>query len=468
MMDGSLMEDEKMIEENKTIAMLSIDKLYPHPDNPRREVGDVSELADSIRANGIMQNLTVIPKTEDFRIPDTADWEEVYTVLIGHRRLAAAKQAGVYKLPCVIVEGVPRAQQIMIMNGENSQRHDLTKYEEGASYQLMLDLGETIDSIAKGVGFSTATVRRRVEIAKHDRDTMESLSYQITMEVQDAMRKVKNTEEADRILREAKSAENAAVRLDECARKEKEAELAGKICGALKEKGFREMSSDKYYKRRWTDIDTVRTISIDEDAEEELKTVQLHPMEMFVYDRPQWGSGTIKIIKPKDKAEKSEEEKEAESRAKEARVNKKMLASMKDEMVQAFRGYAGRVTERWMKPHCKESDLIARIWESVLECNTTASIRNVKDMLQKNTESLKDYTGDDVKAMPMLYSMLLSLTSYGWAEIADYGGYFYREAADKYRKIYEILQEFDFEMPDPEWLKLLDGSHEAFRKREEG
>lgn len=56
---------------------------------------------------------------------------------------------------------------------------------------------------------------------------------------------------------------------------------------------------------------------------------------------------------------------------------------------------------------------------------------------------------------------------YGWAEIADYSGYFYKEAADKYREIYEVLKEFDFEMPDAEWLKLLDGSHEAFRKREE-
>lgn len=454
-----------MIEENKTITMLSIDQLYPHPDNPRREVGDVSELADSIRANGIMQNLTVIPKTEDFRIPDTADWEGEYTVLIGHRRLAAAKRAGVWKLPCVIVEGIPRAQQIMIMNGENSQRHDLTKYEEGASYQLMLDLGETIDSIAKGVGFSTATVRRRVEIAKHDRGTMESLSYQITMEVQDAMRKVKNTKAADQILKEATSADNAALKLDEYAKKEKEAEIAKKLCEALKAKGFREMSYDKYWQRRWTDIDTVRTISIDEDAESELDTVQLHPMEMFVYDQPKWGTGAIKIIKPKEKPQKLEEEKEAEVMAKKLKADKKMISGLKDEMVKAFRAYAGRVTERWVKPHCKESDLIARIWGSLVDCYTSVSVQNIKTMLRENTENLKDYTDDDVRDLPMLYGMLLSLVGYGWAELTDCGGHFLREAADKYKGIYEILKEFDFEMPDPEWLKLLDGSHEAFRKR---
>ena len=456
-----------MIEENKTITMLPIDCLYPHPDNPRREVGDVTELADSLRANGIMQNLTVIPKTEDFRIPDAADWKEEYTVLIGHRRLAAAKKAGIYNLPCVIVEGIPRAQQIMIMNGENSQRHDLTKYEEGASYQLMLDLGETVESIAEGVGFSTATVKRRVEIAKHDRDTIENLSYQITMEVQDAMRKVQDTDKADQILREAKSAKDAAMKLDECAAKEKEAEIAEKICKALRAKGFHEMSGEKYWAKRWTDIDTIRTIAIDEDAESELETVRLHPMEMFVYDKPQWGKGAIKIIKPKEKPKKSEEEKESEARAKELKVNKKILSGMKDEMIRVFRAYTGRVAERQAKPHCKEGDLIERMWSCMLKCGTRASIPDIKTRLRENTESLKDYTDDDVKNMPMLYSLLLCLVDYGWAEIADYNGYFHKETADKYREIYEVLKEFDFEMPDAEWLKFLDGSHEAFRKREE-
>lgn len=43
------------------IVMLPIDNLNPHPDNPRKEIGDVSELAESIKANGVLQNLTVVP-----------------------------------------------------------------------------------------------------------------------------------------------------------------------------------------------------------------------------------------------------------------------------------------------------------------------------------------------------------------------------------------------------------------------
>ncbi|MCI7328088.1 MAG: ParB N-terminal domain-containing protein, partial [Clostridiales bacterium] len=45
--------------------MLDTDKLIPNPDNPRKDVGDIEELAKSIRKNGIMQNLTVVPADDD-------------------------------------------------------------------------------------------------------------------------------------------------------------------------------------------------------------------------------------------------------------------------------------------------------------------------------------------------------------------------------------------------------------------
>ena len=46
------------MEELKQIAL---NEIHPHPQNPRRDLGDVSELTESIKKNGIMQNLTVIP-----------------------------------------------------------------------------------------------------------------------------------------------------------------------------------------------------------------------------------------------------------------------------------------------------------------------------------------------------------------------------------------------------------------------
>ena len=42
------------------IYELPVEELIPHPDNPRKDLGDLTELAESIRANGIRQNLTVV------------------------------------------------------------------------------------------------------------------------------------------------------------------------------------------------------------------------------------------------------------------------------------------------------------------------------------------------------------------------------------------------------------------------
>ena len=42
------------------IVMIPIEQLYPHPNNPRKDLGDLKVLSESIKANGILQNLTVV------------------------------------------------------------------------------------------------------------------------------------------------------------------------------------------------------------------------------------------------------------------------------------------------------------------------------------------------------------------------------------------------------------------------
>ena len=83
------------------IVMIPIGMLEHHPENPRKDLGDLTELAASIKANGIMQNLTVVPgRTE--KIEDGTQEKQFYLVVIGNRRLEAAKMAGLEALPCVI------------------------------------------------------------------------------------------------------------------------------------------------------------------------------------------------------------------------------------------------------------------------------------------------------------------------------------------------------------------------------
>lgn len=138
----------------KEIVMLPIEELRHHPDNPRMDLGDLTELTESIRENGILQNLTV----------NRSQVDKVYYVLIGNRRFEAAKAAGLAELPCV-VKDLPKSDQVAIMLQENMQRSDLTVYEQAKGIQMMMDLGFTKEQVQKRTGFSRATIERRLAVA---------------------------------------------------------------------------------------------------------------------------------------------------------------------------------------------------------------------------------------------------------------------------------------------------------------
>lgn len=137
------------------IENIGITWIDPHPDNPRKDLGDLSELVASIKANGILQNLTIVKAAVGYR------------VVIGHRRLAAAKLAGLTEVPCVISD-MDYKQQLATMLTENMQRSDLTIYEQATGLQMLLDFGESLDAISKQTGFSETTIRRRVKLLELD------------------------------------------------------------------------------------------------------------------------------------------------------------------------------------------------------------------------------------------------------------------------------------------------------------
>lgn len=135
------------------ITNIEVTKLLQHPDNPRKSIGNVTELAESIKARGILQNLTVVPAENG-----------MYTVIIGHRRLAAAKQAGLTEVPCAVVD-MDYKTQLSTMLLENMQRSDLTVYEQAQGMQMMFDLGVPVAEIVEKTGFAETTVRKRLKIA---------------------------------------------------------------------------------------------------------------------------------------------------------------------------------------------------------------------------------------------------------------------------------------------------------------
>ena len=112
--------------QSNEIKLINTSLIDPHPDNPRKQIGDVTDLAASIKANGLLSPLSVVPNGERYR------------VIAGHRRLAACKQAGTGAVPCFVLDLDP-LQQLEAMVTENCQREQLTTMEESDAIQGMLD-----------------------------------------------------------------------------------------------------------------------------------------------------------------------------------------------------------------------------------------------------------------------------------------------------------------------------------------
>lgn len=186
------------MKENNKIVMIKRDHLQPHPDNPRKDLGDLTELRESIRENGIMQNLTVVPMGDG--LVDSGE----YQILIGHRRFAASE--GVLdELPCVIVDDITPREQVGIMLAENMQRSDLTYIEQAHGFQLMLDLGDTVETISKKTGFSKTTIKHRLAINELDPDALAAAKefFQPTINDFISLEKVKDLEARNEILNDA-------------------------------------------------------------------------------------------------------------------------------------------------------------------------------------------------------------------------------------------------------------------------
>lgn len=231
------------MERKPTLTTIAIEKLHPHPDNPRKVLGDIDELAESIKANGIHQNLTVVPMNDD--------WTE-FTVIIGHRRLAAAKQAGLTELPCAVVE-MTEKEQLSTMLTENMQRSDLTVYEEAKGCQLLLDLGDTVAEVAEKTGFSESKIRRRVKLCELDEDAFkESQIRQPTLQDYDRLNQIKDIDVRNELLKSI-GTNNFDNRLYSAVQKQKtdeEKEKIEKLClehGMIKAQKHDEIPSNYEY-----------------------------------------------------------------------------------------------------------------------------------------------------------------------------------------------------------------------------
>jgi ParB family chromosome partitioning protein len=139
-------------------AEVSVARLHPNRMQPRTrfEPGALTELARSIRSNGIVQPIVVSPR------PDGD-----FSIIAGERRFRAAKEAGLKSVPVVVRPSITEAERLELALVENLQRQDLNAMEEaGAFGRLRDEFHLTQDQIAEKVGKDRSSIANSLRLLK--------------------------------------------------------------------------------------------------------------------------------------------------------------------------------------------------------------------------------------------------------------------------------------------------------------
>ena len=134
--------------------MIPIDRLDANPDQPRTEIGDLTELTASIKEKGVLEPLLVKPMA-------LGRW----MIIAGERRWRSATAAGLTEVPCIEMD-VDDSAVAEIALIENMQRKDLTPWEEADGLRALCErFGYTHEDVARKVGKSRSTVTEALSIA---------------------------------------------------------------------------------------------------------------------------------------------------------------------------------------------------------------------------------------------------------------------------------------------------------------
>lgn len=148
-----------------TMNEISMDEIVPGKLNSRTNLGDLTELTNSIQAIGVKQPILV------------RETEEFFEVFAGFRRFEASKLANRTTIPAVVYpKDLPEEEMFAINLVENIQRQDLNVVDEARGYEELKKIhGFTNKQIADKIGMSVSRVRERLGVLKMSDITQEAL-----------------------------------------------------------------------------------------------------------------------------------------------------------------------------------------------------------------------------------------------------------------------------------------------------
>ena len=444
------------------LIMLKTESIIPHPDNPRKDLGDLEELTESIKKNGIMQNLTVIP-TETLGI---------YMVLIGHRRLAAAKAAGLTEVPAKIVYGLSKKEEVGIMLEENMQRSDLTIVEQAYGFQMMLDLGETEETIAQKTGFSRTTVHHRLQIARLNRKVLqkqaEDNEFQLTITDLMELEKVERIEDRNHMLRTARDSRDLRFKIKLHLEKEKRKKNKAIIIKKLEEMGIREMSQGQYAQRYSSKWEQACSISLEEDPPEDLKIKGMTDPSKTFYSPGSEYDAWITIWKRASKekeTEKTEWEKRREEQERKRKEIIKLQGRLREERKIFIKGiingdYGKAADEKKALEDLIEVGIRFSLRMQEYDIDEWICRKRYYNLTQEEKEELDKEIG---KLTPLHKMLILTDISTHYRDIISWDSKWYEDVAKSMNTFHRILgEQWGYRINDEEIQMMLEGTHRNY------
>ena len=444
--------------ENK-IMMIEIERLHPHPKNPRKNIGDVTELAESIKKSGILQNLTVVPYVSELTGEGT---EDEYTVIIGHRRMAAAKQAGFTELPCAIKEMTP-AEQLATMLAENVQRNDLTPFEQAEGIQMMFDIGETVADVVKKTGLSESTVRRRSKLLEMDMDKLRATEGRgATLADYERLNQIKDIKKRNELLEDigTNNFENNLSRALTDQRRAENKKALEDLLGTFAEKVTTYPSGYDWFKSWDYTADEIK-VDIPDDAKAGEYVYYPNSYAMALYKK----RSEKKKVLSKEEQEEQRIRREKDDREMERRNKVKELAKRAYELRREFiknlspKGpQISVIDEMLWSMACFEG---MGIYKEDIDKICGTDLEGCSTYEEMTIETVQYFDNHPMKPALVVAYLLSGDDEHSY--IASWNGTWKENATID--RLYEYLEKLGYQMSDDE-KKLQDGSHELFEGEE--
>ena len=442
------------------IQLIDVNKLEPHPNNPRKDLGDLTELTDSIKESGVLQNLTVVPW---FSAITGVGWDDPksqaeagYRVVIGHRRLAAAKRAGLTEVPCAVVK-MSRNKQIATMLLENMQRNDLTIYEQANGFQMMIKFGEDVKSISYKTGLSQTTIRNRVKLMELDQEKLKkSIGQNVTINDYLMLNKVKDIDKRNELI-DLMGTPNFKWRIENEIADQEWGEKKTGIIERLQEFASEGEPADCY------GSSLVARYDVDSDIEEIIAPTDLDT-EVYYFEEPRYSSYVelCKVIKGAQKKDQDKKKSKDDLRLmKRAQFDKLTILAHKMRAE-----YAASVSEATAKKHFTDIVKYAILgWHQYSKGNKQQIAELLMpEMVGKEVETIDLAKYADTNPCKYLLStMINAFDSQANTYVDWYNDHRENKELDA---LYDLLTALGYQMSDEE-KQLQDGTHLLFDKAEE-